>query len=220
MREIVAVFVKEWRTELRARAGLFTIGLFGFTAVATLGYAAFNAELTATVGAGLICALLLFAATLAMPRPFLSEDDQGTFDLLRLIADPTKAFLGKTLFNLSVLVGLGIPLALALTAMLGLGIERPLLFLLAVGLECVGLSATVSLCGALAMGASNRWLLATAIAMPLVLPQTALAVGALRVALGEGVEAGGWQGLMGLAGFSLAALGMGPPLAAANWRTT
>ena len=69
------------------------------------------------------------------------------------------------------------------------------------------------------MGAANRWLLAGAVALPLLLPQIAMGVGATKAAFGGGLPSSGVQQLIGLTGFAVAILAIGPGLAGAAWKT-
>lgn len=218
--EAWAVFQKEWRGESRARHGLFTSALFGLLATVAMGFASFGIRPSPNLAAGMLCVVQLFAAVSALPRAFVSEDEQGTFDLLRLVARPHAIFWGKMLFNLAQMLISGLALALLFALLTGISVPRPDLYALAIGLQAVALAASVSLCGALVMGASNRWVLAGVLALPLLIPQVAMGVGALRVALGAGSLGGGTQNLIGLAGFGLAALASGPMLAAGLWRNS
>lgn len=218
MREIAAVFRKEWLAEVRSRHGLFTAGLFSLLSVVAMSFAGYGLRPSGSLAAGMLSVTLLFSAILALPRTFLVEDEQGTFDLLRLIGDPGPVFVGKTLYNIVQMLGTGALLGTVFLALSGVEVASTPLLVVGLGLQCVALAAAVSLCGALVIGASNRWVLAGAVAMPLLLPQVFLGVGAVRVALGEGLPAGGWQSVAGLAGFTVAALAAGPLIAAAVWR--
>jgi ABC-type transport system involved in cytochrome c biogenesis permease component len=218
MNEFLAVLAKEWRSEARTRHGLFTAGLFSLLAVVAMGFASQGDRPGPTLAAGMLTVTLMFAAVSTLPRAFLAEEEQGTLTLLRLLASPAPAFLGKAVYNLIQLLATALAVAVLFGVLTGVELRHPGLFVLGLAAQCTGLAGTVSLCGLLVTGASNRWVLAVAVAMPLLLPQTALGIGALRVAYGEGTLAGGWQTLLGLAGFGLASFASAPALAAALWR--
>lgn len=218
IREVAAVFVKEARVELRTRNALFSAALFSLLAVVAIGYASSAARPGPTLAAGMLCVTLLFAGVVALPRTFLAEEDQGTFDLLRLLARPGPAFVGKLAYNAAQMLGTGLILGVLFAALTGVEVRIVWLYALGIALECLALAAAVSLCSALAIGAANRWVLAGAVSLPLLLPQVALGVGCLRVALGEGSLEGGVKSLIGIGGFALANLSAGPILAEAAWR--
>lgn len=216
--EARAVFGKEWRSEVRMRHGLFTAGLFSLLAVAATSFASHEQKPGGTLAAGIFCVTLLFAAVSSLPRTFLLEDEQGTFELLRLLCRPASAFVGKTAYNLLQTIATSGLLAVLYTTLTGVEVANLPLLVAGLAVECVALAAAVSICGTLVMGASNRWLLASAVALPLLLPQMALAVGALRGAFGEGFVGPAWQNVLGLAGFAVALLALGPVLAEAVWK--
>lgn len=217
--ETLAVFQKEWRTEMRSRHGLFTSFLFSLLAVVAMSIASFGQKPPPNLAAGMICVTLLFSAVIALPRSFLVEDEQGTFDLIRLAADPLALFQGKLLYN--ALQGLvsALVLAVMFLALTNVPLVHGLMFWVGLSMFVLGVCAGVSVCGAFVIGATNRWLLGTVAALPVLLPQVFLGIGALRAALGAGFVAGGWQCVAGLAGWALVLGSGGPYLAAAAWKT-
>ena len=77
----------------------------------------------------------------------------------------------------------------------------------------------MSLCGAIVIGSDNRWLLGPAAAVPVMLPQIFLGMGALRTSFGSGMATNGWSAAIGLAGWSLVLWSAGPVLAPSAWKT-
>lgn len=218
MREVAAIFVKEWRSEMRSRHGLFASGLFAFLAVVAMGFSTQGQQPAPTLAAGMLTLTLLFSASVTLPRTFVAEDEQGTLDLLRLIAAPGAAFLGKALYNLVQMAVAGVVLGLLFAMLTGVPVPHPGLLAAGILVEAVALAGAMSLCGALVAGASNRWVLSAAVSLPLLLPQTALSIGVLRVALGEGSWSGGLQNLAGLGGFAAASFASAPLLVGLVWQ--
>jgi len=217
--ETLAVFHKEWLTEMRSRHGLFTSFLFSLLAVVAMSLSSFATKPAPSIAAGMLCVTLLFSAVVALPRSFLVEDEQGTFDLLRLAVEPSAAFAGKLLYNaVQALLSVAV-LSVLFVTMTGVTVLDPLLFALGCLFTALSLAGGVSVCGALVMGASNRWLLGTAAALPILLPQVFLGMGALKVAFGQGTVSGGWMCVTGLFGWALTLASIGPFLAAAAWKT-
>lgn len=215
--KVSAVFWKEWRVEARARHGLFTSGLFGLLAVVAASVASYGQRPTPDLAAGTLAVTLVFAAVVALPRTFLAEDEQGTFDLLRLVADPSAAFLGKALYSVAQTLAVGVVLAALYVGLTDVEVVRPSLFFGGLLVSSAGVAAGVAACGALAVGASNRWVLASALAMPLLLPQVFMTVGALRAGLGSGSPTAGAQSLVGLAGWAVCLLAGAPVLVGMSW---
>jgi ABC-type transport system involved in cytochrome c biogenesis permease component len=146
------------------------------------------------------------------------EDEQGTFALLQLLAEPSAAYFGKLLSNaIQLLIGTAI-LSVVFIGMTDTAVERPLIFALSLLALPLALAGGASFCSALVMGAANRWLLAGVVALPMLVPVVFLGVSALRAGLGAGLEAAGVQSLTALGGYALVAFAAGPRLIASVWR--
>lgn len=229
--EILAIFRKEAQSELRSRSGLVTSGLFGMACVVTLALASFTTKLSGDIAAGLLWVAILFSAVLALPRTFLLEEEQGTADLLRLTARPHAVFWGKALFNLSLttLTSAGITLLFCLFTSVPVAV--PWLLALTVFGGCAALTGSVTLCGALVARATNRAALAAAVSIPLLMPVLSMGISGLRVAFAanvfnqasspftEALLRSGTMAALGLVGYSVASLVMGPWLYAAVWKS-
>lgn len=218
-REIKAVFRKELQSEVRSKSGLMTAGLFGFVTVVAIALSSFGMSLKGTLAAGLMWVALLFAASLALPRTFLVEEEQRTGDLLRMWARPHSVFWGKCLFNLAQMVITGLLLSTLFFVMIERPIEVPWLYLMSLVGGTAALSGAVTLCGALVAQASNRSAMAAAISVPLLLPLVALGVSAMRASLGDGSLKSGLLAAEGLLGYAAVTLALGPYLFAAVWKS-
>ena len=86
-----AIFLREWRSELRNRQALNAVALFAICSVVTvslgLGPLMPSADV-ALVHAAFLWIVLLFAAFTALSRVFVVEEEQRTAAALRLAAPP------------------------------------------------------------------------------------------------------------------------------------
>lgn len=217
--EITAVFAKELRTELRSLSGLLTAGLFGLATVVAVAFGTLATKLSGALAAGLLWVALLFAATLALPRTFLAEEEAGTADLLRLYGRPHAVFWGKALFNLVQMTVFSAAFLAIFLVLLDVPVRHPGLAALAVFGGGAALAGSLTLCGALAAPASNRTALAAAVALPLLVPMIAIGVAALRVAFGVGLWEGGLRAGFGILGYAVLTFAVGPYVFAAVWKS-
>ncbi len=215
--EIRSVFRKELRTELRSRSGLLSALLFSVSTVVAISFAGYREPLPGSLAGGLLGAMLIFAASLALSRTFVVEEDQGTGDLLRLMARPHAVYWGKTLFNVAQMLLFGVAISALFLLFTGLEVMLPSLFALCLFGFCVSLAGAVTLSGALVAQAASRSVLAVVISLPLLLPLIVVAIAGFRVAFGEGTF-GGWPAGFGLIGYAAASLAIGPPLFAEIWK--
>jgi heme exporter protein B len=218
-REIFAILRKEVSTELRTKSGVLTSALFSSVAVVSVAFASFGLRLGGQLAAGLLWVTLLFAAVVALPRAFLAEEEQGTGDLLRLVARPHAVFWGKVLYNLLQMLSTSLLLSLLFFLLTDVSVPRPWLYLACMAAGSASLAGAVTLCGALVSQAASRSALAGAIALPLLLPLIALLVTGTGAALGAGSSASGVTAALGLAGYGATVLALGPYLFAAVWKS-
>ena len=213
------MFQKELRSELRTRTSFLSSGLFSVVAVVAISLATTGAKIDATVGAGLLWVTLLFSSIISLPRMFISEEESGTADLLRLMARPHAVYWGKTLFNCAQMLLTAFVLSFLFLMFVGLEVHGVPFYIVSIIGGCIALAFAVTLCGALVAGATNRSALAAAIAVPLLLPLVAVGVGAVRVAFGATSQvSGGWMSAMGLYAYGILLAATGPYLYAAVWK--
>lgn len=217
--EVFAVYRKEAISELRAKSGLATAGLFGVVAVFTIAFATMNSRLDGNIAAGLVWVAILFSSVIALPRTFLVEEEQGTGDLLRLMARPHAVFWGKALFNLTQMIIIASVLSFLYLGFTGLSLKMPWLFVASLIAGCAALAGAVTLSGAIVARAANRAALAGAVAVPSLLPIMAMGVSGMRAAFGVGFAESAQYWTVGLAGYAVLTLAIGPWLFAAFWKS-
>jgi heme exporter protein B len=195
--QAAAVFVKDWRAELRTRHALHTLLLFAITTLVTvslaLGPAGVSSVERAAVLPALLWVILLFAAAAGLPRGFVQEEETHTANALRLAATPSAVFSGKALYAVSLLLAVEALLVPLYLAVMQLPVADPALLLAALGAGAVGLAVGSTLLAAIVAQAQGRGALFPILAFPVLLPLLLLAVeltrGAVTGTVGAGVLA-------------------------------
>ena len=195
--EALAVFVKDWRAELRTRHALHTLLLFAVTTLVTvslaLGPIGVSSSERLAVLPALLWVILLFAAAAGLPRGFVQEEETHTAIALRLAATPSALFCGKALYGASLLFALELLLVPLYVAMMQLPVAAPALLVAALGLGGLGLALASTLLAAMVAQAQGRGALFPILGFPVLLPLLLLAVeltrGAVLGSVGDGVVA-------------------------------
>ena len=216
--QAVAVFQKEVRTEFRSKHGLFTAGMFGVLTVLTMVFSVYVEKPSPLIASGMLVVALVFAAVSTLPRTLIIEDEQGTFELLMLLSEPSAAFFGKAVFNALHMLFASLILGVVFVAMVDLPVESIPMFVLGLASLALALAGGTSFCGGLVLGAANRWILAGVVSLPLLVPVVFLGVGVLQAGLGSGFDQQGAQSLVALAGYALVTLSAGPMLIGQVWK--
>ena len=166
-----AILAKDLRTELRTLESIPAMVLFAVTTFVLFRFGLDRTSLEGGLAAGVLLATLLFAAILAINRVFVSEREQGGFDLIRLAPiDGTALFAAKAavlVIYLAVLELIAVPLfaLFFLDSASGLGGLALVLVLLDLGLAPIG-----ALVSSIAINSPARDLIAPLLLLPLLVP--------------------------------------------------
>lgn len=187
LRQAVAVFVKDWRSEFRTRYALNTLALFAFTTLVVvsvvLGPAGTAPELAVTVLPVVLWLIVLFAVTAGLPRLFVAEEETHTATALRLSAEPTALFVGKLVYGFTVVLALEALVTPLFVAMVGLDLAAPGLLVLALVAGGYGLAVGSTLVAAIVAQARTQSALFAVLLMPLLVPALLFAVELTRQAV-------------------------------------
>lgn len=185
--EAAAVFVKDWRCELRTRYALNTLGLFAFTTLVVvsvvLGPVGAAPELAATVLPVVLWLIVLFAVTAGLPRVFVAEEETHTATALRLAATPSALFCGKLAYGFTVVVALEVLITPLFLAMVQMPAERPGLLAAALLAGGYGLAVGSTLVAAMVAQARTRSALFAVLLLPVLVPALLFAVQLTRAAV-------------------------------------
>ncbi|MBZ0090017.1 MAG: heme exporter protein CcmB, partial [Thermoanaerobaculia bacterium] len=186
--EAAAVFVKDWRCELRAKHAVATLGLFAVTSLVVaslaLGPVAIEPEQRIALAPVLIWLILLFSTAAGLPRAFVHEEESHTATALRLAATPSALFAGKAAYSFSVLAAVEAAVAPLAAALLQIDVARPGLLAVTLALGGFGLALASTLLAAIVAQGRGRTTLFAALAFPVLVPLLALAVTLTRAAFG------------------------------------
>ena len=183
---VLAVFLKDWQSEWRTRAGLNASVLFAVAAPIALSFNVAMQKLAPETLAGLLWVVLLFAALVGLSRAFFVEEEGSTITLLRLSYPAEAVLWGKALFNGTLLLLAQAAAVPVFVVLLNVRIENPGLLLLTLLLGDAGLAVASTLLGALSAQARARGALFTAITIPILLPLLVAASTATAATLGAG----------------------------------
>ncbi len=186
--ETLAVFAKEWRTELRTRHALNSLLLFALSTLVVVGLALGPlGTRPSDRGAALPAVLwliLLFAAAAGLPRSFAQEEEMHTATALRLAATPSSLYCGKLLYAITLLAALEALVVPLYLAMVQLPVARPAPLAAALLAGGYGLAAGSTLVAAIVAQARGKAALFSVLAFPVLVPLLLLVVALTRAAVG------------------------------------
>ncbi len=195
LNEAVAIWLRDLRSEFRTRYALNAILMFAVTTLIAVSFSigSFRIEEAERpfLYAVLLWIILTFSALSGLARSFVKEEEAGTMDILKLSARPQAVFLGKLLFNLTLLGAMELIIVPSFILLMAYQINFPGFFIAMVVSGGLGLAAGTTIIAAMIARASARGALFSALSIPLLLPLMITAIkGCERAAVGIGTA--GW----------------------------
>jgi heme exporter protein B len=208
--EVGLVAGKDLRIERRARVTLQQILPFGAIVLLLFAFALDpDRGVLRRVAPGLFWVAVLLALLLAVSRAFTIETENNARDALRLSGlDPAAIFLGKAAAIAVQLVLLEALLAVGVVLLFDVSLSSIGPLVLATVAATVGLAATGTLYGVLAVGLRMRETLVPVLLLPVVSPVLLGATRAWEAAI-DGVPSDAWPWVGVLSVFAVLAVGAG-----------
>jgi heme exporter protein B len=168
---IIAVVMKDVKSELRARYTMNALLMFVVVSVATILFALHEDELNPEILSGMFWVVIFFSAMSGLSRIFVSEEERGTTMTLQLIASPTAVYFGKLIFNATLTLILSTAVTvLYLLAFPAFLIKSPNIFVITLLLGSVGFAAATTIIAAIIAKASAKGILYPVLSFPVLLP--------------------------------------------------
>src|SRR5512137_1224945 len=170
VRATLAVFAKDWRSELRTRYAISALGMFVITTIAIILFSLGSESAPPDVLAGMLWVVIFFAAMSGLSRSFVSEEERGTAMTLQLLASGSAVFFGKLLFNLVLSLVLNTVTVLLYAAFVNGFVVRTIsIFAVTILLGSVGLAGAATIIAAIIARANTKGTLYPVLSFPILL---------------------------------------------------
>lgn len=199
----IAVYAKDVRLEFRNRYATSVVLMFAITTLAMISFSIGQGSLAPRLLAALFWIALFFSAMAGLSAAFVREEESGTALALRLKADPTAVYLGKLLFNLTLLSLVTIVVTPLFFVMTDAATEQIGAFVVVLVLGVIGLCAATTLVGAIISKAAVKGALFSVLSFPILITLLLMLVAATARVL-DGRSFGGISmELQGLIAYSV-----------------
>ncbi len=166
-----AIFVKDFRSELRTRYALNALIMFVVTTLAIVLFALGNEGTSSELLSGVLWIIIFFSAMSGLSRTFVSEEERGTVMTLHLIARPSMVYAGKLLFNFILLFLINVLTVILYLALLTNFIIRTYdLFIVTMILGTMGLASASTIIAVIISKANVKGTLYPVLSFPILLP--------------------------------------------------
>jgi heme exporter protein B len=197
------ILAKDLRTELRTLESVPAMALFAATTFVLFRFGLDRTTLEGSLAAGVLLATVLFAAILAINRVFVSEREQGGFDVIRLApVDGEWLFAAKVCVLVIYLAALELIAVPVFAILFGVDAGGLLPLAAVLVLADLGLATVGTLVSSIAVHSRARDLIAPLLLLPLVVPVMIAAAGAAEPLLAAGgpsyEDFGQWMAILAL----------------------
>lgn len=170
MKEL-ALFKKDFKSELRTRYAVNSLFMFIIVAVSVIFFSAGQERINENLTAGLFWVVVFFSAMSGLSRAFVSEEERGTNLTLQLIASPSTVFTGKLIFNLVLVFAMNIVIYILYSVVIdSFAFKNIALFIISFILGNVGLAVTSTIIAAIISKAGAKGTLYPVLSFPVLLP--------------------------------------------------
>lgn len=183
IRSALAVFLKDWNSELRTRYAVSALLMFVLTTIAIVLFALGTEGAPPHALAGMLWVVIFFSGMSGLARIFVTEEERGTAMTLQLTAPPSAVYTGKLLFNLVLVYAVNtVAVLLFFFFIQGFEIRTVSIFLLTLFLGSTGLAVMATLIAAIIAKANTKGTLFPVLSFPLLLPLLLAVIKATQLA--------------------------------------
>lgn len=175
-----ALIKREFLQEQRQKYALFGVLLYIISTI-FIGRFAFKVIKDVPVWNALFWTILLFSSVIGVARSF-SQETRGRLLYLYFVADPRAILLAKTIYNVVLMLGLGLAGLMFYTFLIGNLVQNMAFFLAVLALGCSGLAIAFTMISAIASRAGNNFTLMSILGFPVIIPLLMLTIKLSKIA--------------------------------------
>lgn len=168
---IIAVFKKDWESELRTRYAINALAMFILVTISVILFSIGQEKVSEHLTGGLFWVVIFFSAMSGLSRAFVSEEERGTTLTLQLIAAPSTIYFGKLIFNLILVFIMNIAIVILYYLLFESFIVLNFsLFMLSLFFGSMGIAISSTLIAAIISKANTKGTLYPVLSFPILLP--------------------------------------------------
>ncbi len=167
----IALFLKDWQSELRTRYAINALAMFILVTISVIMFSIGSEKINEYLTGGLFWIVIFFSAMSGLSRAFVSEEERGTTLTLQLIASPSTIFSGKLIFNLLLVFLMNLSITFLFVILFESFIIKSWgLFILSLILGNIGIAVSSTIIAAIIAKASSKGTLYPVLSFPILLP--------------------------------------------------
>ncbi len=171
MKKALALFYKDWTSELRTRYAINALAMFILVTISVILFSIGQEKINEYLTGGLLWVVIFFSAMSGLSRAFVSEEERGTTMTLQFLASPANIFSGKLIFNVLLVFLMNIAITFLFVVLFdSFTIGNWSLFLTAFLFGNFGIAISSTMIAAIISKASTKGTLYPVLSFPILLP--------------------------------------------------
>jgi len=171
IKSVIAVVIKDVRSEIRTRYAVNALLMFVITSITTILLALREDYISPEILSGMFWVVIFFTAMSGLSRIFVSEEERGTTLTLQLVASPSVVYFGKLIFNSGLTLVLSSAVSILYLIFFPTFIIKSMaIFILTILLGSLGFAAAGTIIAAIIAKANTKGTLYPVLSFPILFP--------------------------------------------------
>lgn len=172
--KVFLFFLKELKSEWRSKVSINSIILFSLVTLVLISYSIGPYKIEGNSKGDIFSALLMlslfFSSSIGLSRAFVKEEEQKTAITIKMAMDPLSVFLGKLLFNLTLILSISGIITPLFCIFMEFYIQNLCYFIIIMLLSMLGLSIVSTFISAIVSKAATKGALFPILSFPVLMP--------------------------------------------------
>jgi heme exporter protein B len=185
--QIIAVMMKDLRSEFRTRYAISAISLFVLVTITMIVFSFRGEIINSTEASGLLWITFFFGSMMGLSKTFVSEEERQTSLFLKMCLPNTAVYFGKLLFNIILAISINLLASLLFYLFIGLSISNVFIFLLIILLGGLGIGSSSTIISAIISKADSKGAIFPILSFPVLLPLIIIGIESTTLSLSGSV---------------------------------
>jgi heme exporter protein B len=185
--QIIAVMMKDLRSEFRTRYAISAISLFVLVTITMIVFSFRGETINSSESSGLLWITFFFGSMMGLSKTFVSEEERQTSLFLKMCLPNIAVYFGKLLFNIILAISINLLASLLFYLFIGLSISSVFIFLLIILLGGFGIGSSSTIISAIISKADSKGAIFPILSFPVLLPLIIIGIESTTMSLSGSV---------------------------------
>jgi heme exporter protein B len=183
LHQIIAVMMKDLRSEFRTRYAISAISLFVLVTITMIVFSFRGESIDSAQASGLLWVTFFFGSMMGLSKAFVSEEERQTSLFLKICLPGIAVYFGKLLFNIILAISINILASILFYLFIGFSVSDISLLILVIFLGGLGIGSSSTIISAIISKADSKGAIFPILSFPVLLPLIILGIETTKMAI-------------------------------------